>query len=134
MQDLFYIHVQLCYQKSDASLNALKLVQELNLVQKTFKWPKMLDNFWDILTLKGAGRQTVHTTWTFGVSLKLLVYPFPLLGPVGGGRGALSYQLPREKSSFPVHPWLVASKLGEYEPDEKILRTDKEKDEKVIFS
>ena len=30
------------------------------------KWPKMMDNFLDILTLEGAGRQTVDTRSTFG--------------------------------------------------------------------
>ena len=45
------------------------------LNKKASKWPKMLDNFWDILTLKGAGRQTVDTRSTFG-------YPWNLCGKI----------------------------------------------------
>ena len=31
-------------------------------------------NFWDVLTLKGAGRQTIDNSSTFGVPLKFLRY------------------------------------------------------------
>ena len=45
--------------------------QENHFRQKTAsKWPKVLDNFWDIITLEGALRQIIDTRSTSGVPLK----------------------------------------------------------------
>ena len=72
----------------------------------------MLDNLWDILSLKGAGRKIVDTASTFGVPLKSLGY---------NGSNKLC-----ERS--------VASKLSVHETNEFLYRKDKEIDEKVKFS
>ena len=72
----------------------------------------MLDNLWDILSLKGAGRKIVDTASTFGVPLKSLGY---------NGSNKLCGRS-------------VASKLNVHETNEFLYRKDKEIDEKVKFS
>ena len=72
----------------------------------------MLDNLWDILSLKGAGRKIVDTASSFGVLLKSLGY---------NGSNKLCGRS-------------VASKLNVHETNEFLYRKDKEIDEKVKFS
>ena len=45
-----------------------------NLSKKELKTPEIMDNFLDMLTLKGAGGQTDDTRSTFRVPLKTLGY------------------------------------------------------------
>ena len=75
------------------------------------KWPTITDNFWDILTLKGGGRQTVETRSIFGVPLKSLGY------------NCLDELCGRS----------VASKLSQHESDGVFYRADKETDQRVHF-
>ena len=64
----------------------------------------MLGNFWDILTMKGAGRLTVDTNSTFRVPLKLLGH----------------------NDSNQLCGRLVASKLSVHEPGERFFADGKE--------
>ena len=51
--------------------NIDRLARKIISVKKTAsKWPKVLDNFWDIITLEGAGRQIIDTRSISGEPLK----------------------------------------------------------------